>query len=250
MGDSPRLGRHAPRCTPRAVTPGLHDEAPTRVRVIACLINAMCAKGRYATAAGDVVRMRLNRALEATTGNALRGTGCARRMCRAAQTQQGQSTPDAGASSIPVCDPAEHPPRRPSRKCPTVPRAGAVHARRPRHRRGRSAATRMDGDEHGARLEDAMVGGPHIAHRLDTWAAPFALHTRRPHTATRDTANHGVNDPARDPGATPRPRHGGRSRHGWRTGHPTIVGLTGGTQRRPTDRADVVTHAPPVGFPR
>ncbi len=29
-----------------------------------------------ATTAGDVVRMRLNRALEATTGNALRGTEC------------------------------------------------------------------------------------------------------------------------------------------------------------------------------
>ena len=137
-GRPSRLGPRAPRCTPRAVTPGLHDEAPTRVRVIACPINAMCAKGRYATAAGDVVRMRLNRALEATTGNALRGTGCARRMCRAAQTRQGQSTPDAGASSIPVCDPAEHPPRRPSRKCPTVPRAGAVHARRPRRRRGQA----------------------------------------------------------------------------------------------------------------
>ncbi len=30
-GRTPRLGRHAPRCTPRAATPGLHDKAPTRV---------------------------------------------------------------------------------------------------------------------------------------------------------------------------------------------------------------------------
>ena len=57
----------------------------------------------------------------------------------------------------------------------------------------------MDGDEHGTRLEDAMVCDLYGAYTLCTWAAPLSCTNTRPQTATRITANHGVNDPRRVP---------------------------------------------------
>ena len=133
-GRTPRLGRHAPRCTPRAATPGLHDKAPTRVsgnrlpeqrhvrdRAI-CNYRRRCCWDALESCPGGNDRKR-------APWHWVRHGGCAERHRR----NRFNLSPAQAHGQSRIGDPAGHPPRRPSRKCPAVPRAGAVHARRPRH---------------------------------------------------------------------------------------------------------------------
>ncbi len=71
-----------------------------------------------------------------------------------------------------------------------------------------------------------------------TWAAPFSCTNTRPQTATRDTANHGVNDPRRVAWGHPSGTAWGSFTPWLAYRRGTVVSFTGGTQRRPTDRPD------------
>jgi hypothetical protein len=97
--------------------------------------------------------------------------------------------------------------RRPSRKRrPCELRAGAVNARRPRRRRGRSAAKSIDGAEHSSRIERVMAGAsfpPTFGHVCATKSGTFrgAISGRcgdaiaRPIHVERDAGSRDVSDP-------------------------------------------------------
>ena len=127
----------------------------------------------------------MNRALRATTGNALRMHwvrcgGCA----------------DAGTEAIHQDTPAEIPRQQPSRLtraarpshqktghrviAQVVPRAGVVNARRPGREPGRSVAKSIDDAEHGARIKHAMVQAQQsvracVARILEKWVRGLAM---------------------------------------------------------------------------
>jgi hypothetical protein len=132
--------------------------------------------------------------------------------------------------------------RRPSRKrCPCELRAGAVNARRPRRRRGRSAAKNIEGAEHSSRIERVMAGGsfpPTSGNVCATNSGTFrgAISGRcgdaiaMPIHVEREAGSRDVSDPVEWPWGQLRGSGGGRSRPGC----GTILSSAGGRKRRPS----------------
>ena len=172
--------------------------------------------------------VRLNRALRATTGNALcmhwvRCGGCAVGHRRdTSRYACGNPASTSLFSARPSHQKAGH-----RAIAQVVPRAGVVNARRPGRRPGRSEAKSIDDAEHGASMNSAMVrqrdldpqnGGVPSGKQWDARepisvrfvgrirsggsghehvhaGGAFVLHDLCAQTATCGTTNDGVNDP-------------------------------------------------------
>ena len=82
------MDSHAPRETPLPATPGRGDDAWPRARVFAIQVYACSRRAQERSNRPRCLGVRLNRALRATMGNALRhALGAKRKMCRVAQTR-------------------------------------------------------------------------------------------------------------------------------------------------------------------